>query len=84
MITTDVQMLTADQAIDLGLAESIEDGYTIIEGSFKFTKDGLVLEQKNFRVKNKVGDVYYAKFVNETELFNFVAKMKMLNKTIQL
>lgn len=84
MITTDVQLLTADQAIEQGLAESIEEGYTSIEGSFKFTSSGLILDQKNFRMKNKVGNVFYAKFANDAELFKFITRMNMTQKSIVL
>lgn len=77
MITTEVELLTAEEALERGLKEALEQNSVKIEGSYEISNNDIVITQKTFIFKSKIGDVVYARFKDNIELFKFVTMLKL-------
>lgn len=65
MIDLQVELFTAQTAVDAGLIEAIKRGEAKINGSYELTSDGfLQYEQNNFLFKDKFGNLRAGKFID--------------------
>lgn len=70
-----IELFTAQTAVDAGLIEAIKRGETKITGSYELTADGfLQYEQNNFIFKDKFGNLRCGRF---TETFHDIAEINM-------
>lgn len=75
MIDLQVELFTAQAAVEAGLIDAIKRGETKITGSYEFTRDGFLnFEQRNFVFKDKFGNLRCGKF---TETFHDIAELHL-------
>ena len=71
MIDKRIEMCTAKQLLDMGLAQALKAGSTVIKGEYKITPEGLKFDQQTIAFRDKLDDIKYAKFKDENELMKF-------------
>ena len=78
MIDRDVELLTAADAIDAGLIDSIKRGEAKVEGHYSITPEGkLKFKQTTFTFTDSAGNWSFGKFVDDDELLKFGGKIPM-------
>ena len=76
MITNELEVFTAQEAINAGLPEALERGETKIEGNYAiFGNGGLEFKQRNFVFRDKAGNLRVGKFKDEGEIFSFMTEL---------
>ena len=77
MIDLQVELFTAQTAVDAGLIEAVKRGEVKITGSYELTQDGFIqYQQNNFVFKDKFGNLRCGKF---TEIFHDIAELTMFS-----
>lgn len=75
MIDRNVEMLTAQEAADAGLLESIKRGEAKVEGHYSITPEGkLKFKQTTFTFTDSAGNWSFGRFANDDELLRFGGK----------
>ena len=78
MITDEVELFTADKAVELELYDAIKRGETEFGGRYKCTKNRrLEFRQQAFIFTDKHGNLRIGKFIDDDELISFVDYIKM-------
>ena len=75
MIDRNVEMLTAQEAKEAGLLESIKRGEAKVEGHYSITPEGkLKFKQTTFTFTDSTGNWSFGRFANDDELLRFGGK----------
>lgn len=78
MIDRNVEMLTAQEAVDAGLLESIKRGEAKVEGHYSVTPEGtLKFKQTTFTFTDKTGNWSFGRFADDNELLKFGGKIPL-------
>lgn len=78
MIPNEIELLTADEAIEKGLHLALDRKETKIEGSYEITSEDISINQRTFIFKDKVGNLICGRFKEPAELFKFVTQVKFM------
>lgn len=72
-----IELFTAQTAVDAGLIEAVKRGEAKITGSYKITPEGfLQYEQNNFVFKDRFGNLRAGKFI---ETFHDIAEITLFS-----
>ncbi|MBQ9487862.1 MAG: hypothetical protein IJU91_08720 [Selenomonadaceae bacterium] len=75
MIDRNVEMLTAQEAAEAGLLDSIKRGEAKVEGHYSITPEGkLKFKQTTFTFTDSAGNWSFGRFADEDELLKFGGK----------
>ena len=76
MIPFEVELFTAEEAINAGLVEALKAGKIRIDGTYEISAtEGFKFKQRNFTFNDKNGSLRIGKFKDEAEIFSFVKEM---------